>query len=125
MNPILGETFICQVLNEKGESIANWLSEQVSHHPPISAFYVKHKKNLYSLRAHFQTDFVFHGTYFKATPEAESVIRLEEWNEDYLGEHPGLMLYLVRGACEWVGPVKMECPQTKWSAHIDFKSKVT
>jgi len=37
-NPILGEVFKCHWLNEDG-SKTTYISEQVSHHPPISAFH--------------------------------------------------------------------------------------
>jgi len=37
-NPILGEIFKCHWINEDG-SKTTYISEQVCHHPPISAFY--------------------------------------------------------------------------------------
>ena len=43
-NPIIGETFRCYWDHENG-SKTFYLAEQVSHHPPISSFYVTNRQD--------------------------------------------------------------------------------
>jgi oxysterol-binding protein-related protein 3/6/7 len=50
-NPILGETFEMKAKNWK------FVAEQVSHHPPISACYVDHKKYELWANSHLKTKF--------------------------------------------------------------------
>lgn len=45
-NPILGETFRCFWLHPNGTK-THFVAEQVSHHPPVSAFYVSNRKEGY------------------------------------------------------------------------------
>jgi hypothetical protein len=52
-NPVYGETHIAWVANDEKdqpENITEFIAEQVSHHPPVSAFFVRNetKKNYYS-----------------------------------------------------------------------------
>lgn len=81
-NPILGETFRCHwnVNNDSNEikseeqNVSNsgplpwcrsddltFVAEQVSHHPPISAFYAEHVKKRISVNAHIYTKSSFLG----------------------------------------------------------------
>ena len=45
-NPILGETFRCFWLHPNGTR-SHFVAEQVSHHPPVSAFYVSNREEGY------------------------------------------------------------------------------
>ena len=45
-NPILGETFRCYWLHPNGTK-THFVAEQVSHHPPVSAFYLSNRKEGY------------------------------------------------------------------------------
>ena len=46
-NPIIGETFRCMWPNAENDSKTFYIGEQVSHHPPVSAFYVSNRKDGY------------------------------------------------------------------------------
>ena len=46
-NPIIGETFRCMWLNDTDQSKTFFIAEQVSHHPPVSAFYCSNRKGGY------------------------------------------------------------------------------
>lgn len=77
-NPILGETFRCHWELDKDKSDGDpkpsdgplpwcndqdltFIAEQVSHHPPISAFYAEHVKKRISVNAHIYTKSSFLG----------------------------------------------------------------
>ncbi len=76
-NPIIGETFRCHwhlagpegsgspvaggPLSWCGENELTFVAEQVSHHPPISAFYAEHPAKRISVNAHIYTKSSFLG----------------------------------------------------------------
>ena len=76
-NPILGETFRCHWHVDEsqppgqpvtdgplpwcGENELCFIAEQVSHHPPISAFYAEHPSKKISVNAHIYTKSSFLG----------------------------------------------------------------
>lgn len=59
-NPVLGETFRCQWLHPNG-SKTFYIAEQVSHHPPVSAFYVSNKKDGFAISAAILAKSKFYG----------------------------------------------------------------
>jgi len=61
-NPILGETYRCCWEHGNG-SRTFYLAEQVSHHPPISAFYVSNKKDGYVISSAILAKSKFYGNY--------------------------------------------------------------
>ena len=60
-NPIIGETFRCYWDHNSNGSKTFYLAEQVSHHPPISAFYAEHVKKRIAVNAHIYTKSSFLG----------------------------------------------------------------
>ncbi|KAM3955518.1 LOW QUALITY PROTEIN: oxysterol-binding protein-related protein 8, partial [Aphomia sociella] len=46
-NPVLGETFRCCWRHRNSDTYTYYVAEQVSHHPPVSAFYVSNRKDGY------------------------------------------------------------------------------
>jgi len=47
-NPVIGETHLCWVDHGDGE-LSEFIGEQVSHHPPVSAFIIRNKKHNLSI----------------------------------------------------------------------------
>jgi hypothetical protein len=64
-NPILGETFRCYWEHPNG-SKTFYLAEQVSHHPPVSAFYVTNRHDGYTIRSSILAKSKFYGMYGNA-----------------------------------------------------------
>ena len=58
-NPIIGETFSCVV--DTGASRVSYVAEQVSHHPPVSAFYLENQKQGYCANGYIWTKSHFTG----------------------------------------------------------------
>eukprot|EP00096_Caligus_rogercresseyi_P004302 TRINITY_DN18515_c0_g1_i1.p1 TRINITY_DN18515_c0_g1~~TRINITY_DN18515_c0_g1_i1.p1 ORF type:complete len:730 (-),score=209.52 TRINITY_DN18515_c0_g1_i1:163-2292(-) len=143
-NPILGETFYChwELPEEDGGSSSSKLSsegplpwckeddlvfvaEQVSHHPPISAFYAEHKKKRISVNAHIYTKSSFLGMSIAVHNVGQGVIKLLDHGEEYVATFPtgyGRSILTV----PWIelgGKVSITCVQTNYTANIDFKCK--
>ncbi|XP_035527412.1 oxysterol-binding protein-related protein 1-like isoform X2 [Morone saxatilis] len=83
-NPLLGETYEL-IRDDLG---FRWVSEQVSHHPPVSAFQAEGLKE----------DFVFHGSIYpklkfwgkciEAEPKGLITLELPKYNEAYTWTNP-------------------------------------
>lgn len=89
LNPVLGELFLGHFQDEGGKTEV--IIEQVSHHPPITAFRISNKHHGMSLEGYYVQK-----TYFKSTVRIErygpTILHIDKWNEDYLITHPALQL---------------------------------
>ncbi|CAG2197173.1 ORP9_10_11 [Mytilus edulis] len=97
-NPILGETFSCfwkmpgaENNNEQTDGPVPWASkdnlsfiaEQVSHHPPISAFYAEHFNKKISLDGYIWTKSKFLGLSIGVHMIGQGVISVIDHDEEY------------------------------------------
>uniref|UniRef100_A0A8C4ZWM0 Oxysterol-binding protein n=1 Tax=Gadus morhua TaxID=8049 RepID=A0A8C4ZWM0_GADMO len=95
-NPLLGETYEL-VREDLGFRL---ISEQVSHHPPVSAF---HAEGL-------QKDFVFHGSIYpklkfwgkSVEAEPKGIITLELYNEAYTWTNPTCCVHNIIVGQLWI-----------------------
>uniref|UniRef100_A0A803XZ16 Oxysterol-binding protein n=1 Tax=Meleagris gallopavo TaxID=9103 RepID=A0A803XZ16_MELGA len=97
-NPLLGETYEL-IRDDLGFRL---LSEQVSHHPPISAFYAEGLNN----------DFVFHGSIYpklkfwgksvEAEPKGTMTLELLEHNEAYTWTNPTCCVHNIIVGKLWI-----------------------
>ncbi|KAF4792418.1 Oxysterol-binding protein-related protein 8 [Turdus rufiventris] len=92
-NPILGEFFRCMWIHPRTNSKTFYIAEQVSHHPPISAFYVSNRKDGFCLSGNILAKSKFYGILY------------------------GTM------TLELGGVVNITCEKTGYSAMIEFKLK--
>ncbi|KAF4010103.1 hypothetical protein G4228_001389 [Cervus hanglu yarkandensis] len=92
-NPILGETFRCLWIHPRTNSKTFYIAEQVSHHPPISAFYVSNRKDGFCLSGSILAKSKFYGILY------------------------GTM------TLELGGTVSITCQKTGYSALLEFKLK--
>lgn len=142
-NPILGEIFQCHWdVNEAGdvidESVSNdgpvpwcrrdqltFIAEQVSHHPPISAFYAEHYAKKISFCAHVWTKSKFLGLSIGVHNIGQGIVTLCDLNEEYIVTFPngyGRSILTV----PWIelgGSVTINCPQTGFHCDIEFITK--
>nr|XP_056710191.1 oxysterol-binding protein-related protein 1 isoform X1 [Euleptes europaea] len=97
-NPLLGETYEL-VREDLGFRL---ISEQVSHHPPVSAFYAEGLNN----------DFVFHGSIYpklkfwgksvEAEPKGIITLKLLEHNEAYTWTNPTCCVHNIIVGKLWI-----------------------
>jgi hypothetical protein len=81
-NPLLGETY------EYVTKDFTFLSEQVSHHPPVTANYCRSLKGLYTLQNNQKTNTKFNGKYMSFPQQYRTYIDLHNFSERYEIEMP-------------------------------------
>ncbi|ETN66308.1 hypothetical protein AND_001901 [Anopheles darlingi] len=144
-NPILGEIFQCHWDTPEmptGDEASNvevkdgpvpwcrrdqltFIAEQVSHHPPISAFYAEHYNKKISFSAHVWTKSKFLGLSIGVHNIGQGTVTLCDLNEEYIVTFPngyGRSILTI----PWIelgGTVTINCPQTGYRADIDFLTK--
>uniref|UniRef100_A0A673CWI1 Oxysterol-binding protein n=1 Tax=Sphaeramia orbicularis TaxID=375764 RepID=A0A673CWI1_9TELE len=97
-NPLLGETYEL-IRDDLG---FRWMSEQVSHHPPVSAFHAEGLKE----------DFVFHGSIYpklkfwgksiEAEPKGIITLELPKYNEAYTWTNPTCCVHNIIVGQLWI-----------------------
>ncbi|XP_053614682.1 oxysterol-binding protein-related protein 9 isoform X2 [Plodia interpunctella] len=144
-NPILGEVFRCHWDLDGSETSSNadkqevgdgpvpWCSpeqlsfvaEQVSHHPPISAFYAEHVNKRIQFEAWVWTKSKFLGLSIGVHNIGKGTVTLLDTGEEYTLTFPngyGRSILTV----PWIelgGSVVIECVQTGHKANIEFLTK--
>uniref|UniRef100_A0A182WKB7 Oxysterol-binding protein n=1 Tax=Anopheles minimus TaxID=112268 RepID=A0A182WKB7_9DIPT len=144
-NPILGEIFQCHWDTPElptGDEASNvevqdgpvpwcrrdqltFIAEQVSHHPPISAFYAEHYNKKISFSAHVWTKSKFLGLSIGVHNIGQGTVTLCDLNEEYIVTFPngyGRSILTI----PWIelgGTITITCPQTGYRADIDFITK--
>ncbi|KAM4688817.1 oxysterol-binding protein-related protein 1 isoform 2-T2 [Discoglossus pictus] len=119
-NPLLGETFEL-VREELGFRL---ISEQVSHHPPVSAFHAEGMNN----------DFVFHGSIYpklkfwgksvEAEPKGIITLELLKHNEAYTWTNPTCCVHNIIVGKLWIeqyGNMEITNHKTGEKCIINFK----
>ncbi|XP_017756318.1 PREDICTED: oxysterol-binding protein-related protein 9 [Eufriesea mexicana] len=144
-NPILGEIFRCywDIPNETvdnlndtklvvggpvpwcKESQLSFIAEQVSHHPPISAFYAEHYAKKISFGAHVWTKSKFLGLSIGVHNVGKGWVNVLQHGEEYVLTFPngyGRSILTV----PWIelgGTATIHCTQTGLHATIEFLTK--
>jgi len=140
-NPILGEIFRCwyptsieATVNSTSpispppiawcsETDLVFLAEQVSHHPPVSAFYAECQAKNISFIGHIYTKSAFLGMSVAVHNIGDGRINVN--GEDYVLTFPSAYgrSILTTPWVELGGSCKISCPQTGYNATVEFKTK--
>uniref|UniRef100_T1IK17 Oxysterol-binding protein n=1 Tax=Strigamia maritima TaxID=126957 RepID=T1IK17_STRMM len=143
-NPILGEIFRCHWdvtgannASDSDSPVADgplpwvsknqlaFLAEQVSHHPPISAFYAEHYNKRISFSAHIWTKSKFLGLSIGVHMIGQGCVSVQDYDEEYIVTFPngyGRSILTV----PWVelgGTTNISCTKTGYSATVNFLTK--
>lgn len=126
-NPVLGEFFRCTYTYEDG-SEGFFIAEQVSHHPPISAFFYTSPQNGIVVTGELKPKSKFLGNSVATIMEGENRVRLLDRPED--GEYTLTMPNMfARGILfgkmmlELGDSTAVTCPATHYSCDIEWKTK--
>lgn len=124
-NPILGETFRCYWEHPNG-SRTFYIAEQVSHHPPISAFYVTNRQDGFCISCSILAKSKFYGNSTSAILDGVATLTLLPRGENYTLTVPyahckGILMGTL--SMELGGKVSIECENTGYKADIEFKLK--
>lgn len=123
-NPILGEIF--RASWDHGDSKSFYVSEQVSHHPPVSAFYGSNRKAGFVLDGSMLFRSKFMGNSTAAILDGFATVRMLNYDEEYTLTFPNVY---ARGILwgtllmELGGNVVIKCDKTEMRTEIEFKTK--
>jgi len=125
-NPILGETFRCMWNLPQDNSKTFFISEQVSHHPPVSAFYASNRKAGFigNGSIHFRTTFT--GLSAGSILDGFFTVYIIPFQEEYRITFPSAYAsgFLFGNLLmELAGTVTVSCAKTGYKAEMDFKQK--
>ncbi|XP_067849834.1 oxysterol-binding protein-related protein 5 isoform X2 [Heptranchias perlo] len=125
-NPILGETFRCYWYHPKTDSRTFYIAEQVSHHPPVSAFYISNRKDNFCISGSILARSKFYGNSLSAILDGKARLRFINRHEDYIITMPyahckGLLYGTL--TLEMGGKITIECEKTHYKAELEFKLK--
>ncbi|KAM9854089.1 oxysterol-binding protein-related protein 5 [Aulostomus maculatus] len=125
-NPILGETFRCCWLHPQSNSCTFYIAEQVSHHPPISAFYVCNRKDGFSISGSILAKSKYYGNSLSAILDGKARLLFLGREEEYVITMPyahckGILYGTM--TLELGGKVTIECEKTKCFSELEFKLK--
>lgn len=124
-NPILGETHMAHVEDE-ANGRTEFISEQISHHPPVSAFHVRNDHHELEVASNLAFTVKFHGNSASISVSGPSTLQLKKRNETYRFSRciPAMLVRnLVLGTkyIVWEGECVIQCPETGYEAKITFK----
>ncbi|CDW58950.1 PH and Oxysterol BP domain containing protein [Trichuris trichiura] len=141
-NPILGETFTCKYKVLDGDSsqlIVNgsqpsagvlpeeitFVGEQVSHHPPVSAFYVEYPSKQLQVNGQIWTKSKFLGLSMAVHNVGQTCLSVLKHNEEYIFDFPsgyGRSI-LTTPWVEFGGKCSIRCDKTGYSVDLEFQTK--
>ncbi|KAI9020715.1 hypothetical protein CLU79DRAFT_755165 [Phycomyces nitens] len=119
-NPILGEQFFCSWDDE-----TQITCEQVSHHPPVSGFYIENKKSGVTVIGHDGQKTRFSGTQMMVDQVGYCLVKLTHHNESYLFTLPSLSVNGIWYAAPYVELYGTSYVQSSTGFHaaIEYSTK--
>ncbi|XP_064635770.1 oxysterol-binding protein-related protein 11-like [Lineus longissimus] len=141
-NPIIGEHFHCswdvskEALSEASRPVngdvrtsddirLSYCAEQVSHHPPISAFYFECPEKEICMNASIWTKSKFMGMSIGVVMVGKVTLSLLGHNEDYVFTLPSAYARSIL-TVPWVelgDKITINCPKTGYSSSVTFHTK--
>ncbi|XP_017752321.1 PREDICTED: oxysterol-binding protein-related protein 8 isoform X1 [Eufriesea mexicana] len=124
-NPLLGETFRCYWQHSNG-SRTFYIAEQLSHHPPISGFYVTNRQDGFTISATIIAKSKFYGNSTSAILDGVAILTMLPRGEDYTMTIPyahckGILMGTL--SMELGGKVHINCEKTGYHTQLEFKLK--
>ncbi|KAI4905530.1 hypothetical protein NFI96_012444, partial [Prochilodus magdalenae] len=125
-NPLLGETYelirSVLVIEDLG---FRWNSEQVSHHPPVSAFHAEGLKDDFLFHGSIYPKLKFWGKSVEAEPRGIITLELPKHNEAYTWTNPTCCVHNIIVGQLWIeqyGNVEVINHKTGERCSLTFKS---
>ncbi|XP_076386413.1 oxysterol-binding protein-related protein 8 isoform X5 [Megachile rotundata] len=124
-NPLLGETFRCYWQHPNG-SRTFYIAEQLSHHPPISGFYVTNRQDGFTISATIIAKSKFYGNSTSAVLDGVAILTMLPRGEDYTMTIPyahckGILMGTL--SMELGGKIHIKCEKTGYHTELEFKLK--
>ncbi|XP_019642655.1 PREDICTED: oxysterol-binding protein-related protein 11-like isoform X1 [Branchiostoma belcheri] len=116
---------INQSADKAGYQRVVFTAEQVSHHPPVSAFYAECKEKKVCMNAHIWTKSKFMGMSIGVVNVGEGVVHDITHGEEYTFTLPSAYARSIL-TVPWVelgGKINITCAKSGWQAGITFHTK--
>ncbi|GAU98121.1 hypothetical protein RvY_09304-2 [Ramazzottius varieornatus] len=128
-NPILGEVFRC-VWEHPGETPSRtfYVAEQVSHHPPVTAFYVSNRNQGFTISGGILTRSKYKGNSILAILEGTGRLKLLNRGEEYFITMPHVIckgMLFGKLSMDMGGKVTISCPTTGYTCELNFSVWLT
>ncbi|KNE55799.1 hypothetical protein AMAG_01672 [Allomyces macrogynus ATCC 38327] len=128
LNPVLGEVFFSEFASKADANapVVQLVGEQVSHHPPISAFHASCPDRGADVTLVFDLKAKYNGLSFGLHNDSWARVHLATHNEDYYLTYPHATLagvLTMNFTLLWHGSCTVECPQTNLQATLHFKEQ--
>ena len=125
-NPIIGETFRCYWHHPKTNSRTFYIAEQISHHPPVSAFHITNRHDGFTINGSILAKSKFYGNSLSAVLDGTAKLTFLKRGEDYFITMPyahckGILIGTL--TMEMGGKVSIVCPKTGYRCEMEFKLK--
>jgi len=121
-NPVVGETHLCWSDHGEGD-FSEFIGEQVSHHPPISAFIIRNKKRNLSIAGAVTFKVGFGSNCASVTTGGEVMIHTGEESYTMTKSVPDMMVNNVIWGDKylmWHGTLTITCTKNNYIAKIVF-----
>jgi len=122
-NPVVGETHFCVV--EKNGKRIKYIGEQVTHHPPVSAFFLQNEDEDIKVEGNLSFAVKFHVNSATVTTSGDLKVKLVKHDENYILSKtlPDLLMKnVVFGTrqMKWQKGIEITCPKSGYKAAITF-----
>jgi len=123
-NPVVGETHYC--FTEKAGQKTRYLGEQVTHHPPVSAFYMDNQEEGVSAQGTISFGVKFHVNSATVATSGAIRVKLDKHGEEYVFAKsiPDLLMKnVVFGTrqMKWQKGIDVTCPSSGYKATVTFQ----
>ncbi|WVR04237.1 hypothetical protein IAU60_001237 [Kwoniella sp. DSM 27419] len=129
LNPVLGELFYGVWPDKNGRGETRLIVEQVSHHPPVTAYFIENKAAGVRLQGHSGQKTSFSGTAIHVKQSGHAVLTVQPKNgqkeEKYLITLPKLRIEGIIWGSPYIELTDTNAIQssTGYTAQIDYKGK--
>jgi len=125
-NPVVGETHYC--FTEKTGNKTRFVAEQVTHHPPVSAFYLDNEEEGVSVQGTISFGVKFHVNSATIATAGSMRLKLDKHGEEYFFTKsiPDLLMKnVVFGTrqMKWQKGIEVNCPKSGMKATITFQDQ--
>lgn len=126
-NPVLGEVYRCCFVHRGNGGETLLVTEQVSHHPPITALHLRNDTLGFVMNSHTAPEPCFWGNSLVVKlPGAIRICLKKMGNEEYVITRPSIFMsgfFAGKQRLEFDGLSTFICEKTGISAEIEYKAK--
>lgn len=127
-NPVVGESHYC--FTEKEAHKTRYIGEQVTHHPPVSAFHMDNQDEAVSVQGTLSFGVRFHVNSATIATSGTMRVKLDKHNEEYIFSKsiPDLLMKnVVFGTrqMKWQKDIEVTCPSSGYKATISFQDSAS